>query len=199
MSNPRTMARRCATQALYQWQLSGTNLMEIEAQFLEELAMARDLFRRFRAGQLTAMAEQETLEELLEKYCRARPEEDDPLPESASLEELAARCCPPDIHEGYFKELLHSVPRRVDEIDAAIGEFSERAMAELDPVERAVLRIGGYELLFKPDVPYRVAVNEAINLAKQFGASESHKYVNGLLDKLARKHRPHEASRRAGR
>jgi N utilization substance protein B len=198
MSNPRTLARRCATQALYQWQLSGTNLSEIEAQFLEELAMARDLFRRFRAGQLTAMPEQEALEYLLEKYCRARSD-DGSSPEPASLEELAAQSCPPEIHEGYFKELLHVVPARLDEIDAAIAEFSERSMAELDPVERAVLRIGGYELLFKPDVPYRVAVNEAINLAKQFGASESHKYVNGLLDKLARKHRPHEASRRAGR
>jgi N utilization substance protein B len=198
MSNSRTLARRCATQALYQWQMSGSHLADIEAQFLESLALTRDLFRRFRAKQALSEAERDRLEELLEKYCRSRPD-DEEAPEPASLEDWAAQCRPPDIHEDYFKELLHEVPARLDAIDAALGEFSDRGVSELDPVERAILRIGGYELLFKPELPYRVAVNEAINLAKQFGASQSHRFVNGLLDKLARKHRAAEFGRRIDR
>jgi N utilization substance protein B len=195
MSNPRTLARRCAAQALYQWQISGANLGDIEKQFLEELGSARILFRQFRAGGTLTSAEEDLLEELLEKYCRLRNEEEvsnEPL----ALADLVKRCWPPEIHEGFFKELLHQVPARLDEIDAAIGEFADRSMAEIDPVERAILRISSYELLFKPDVPYRVAVNEGINLAKQFGAAHSHKYVNGILDKIARKHRAPEIGRR---
>ncbi len=199
MSNPRTLARRCATQALYQWQLSGSNLSEIEVQFLEELALARDLYRRFRAGRDLAERERESLEELLEKYCRSRAEEDAAPPEPASLDGLMARSCAPEIHEDYFKELLHAVPSQLDAIDAAIGEFSDRPVSELDPVERAILRIGTYELVFKPEVPYRVAVNEGINLAKQFGATQSHKFVNGLLDRIARKHRAAEIGHRLAR
>ncbi|BBL75480.1 transcription antitermination factor NusB [Methylomagnum ishizawai] len=201
MSNPRTLARRCATQALYQWQMAQGNLADIEAQFLEELAVARELSRRFHAGQVLTVAERDTLEESLEKYCRSRPEEEgegDAL-ESIALEALLPQCCAPDIHEGYFKELLHEVPARIDVIDAAIGEFSDRPVHELGPVERAILRLGAYELMFKPELPYRVAVNEGINLAKQFGASQSHKFVNGLMDKLARKHRAAEFGRRVQR
>jgi N utilization substance protein B len=195
MSNPRTLARRCAAQALYQWQISGANLGEIEKQFLEELAAARILFRQFRAGGTLTSAEADLLEELLEKYCRQRNEEEESA-EPPALAELVGQCCPPDIHEGFFKELLHQVPARLDEIDAAIAEFADRPVPEIDPVERAILRISGYELLFKPDVPYRVAVNEGINLTKQFGAAHSHKYVNGILDKVARKHRAPEIGRR---
>jgi N utilization substance protein B len=63
-----------------------------------------------------------------------------------------------------------------------------------------VLRIGCYELLFRPDIPYRVALNEGVNLAKAFGAAQSHRYVNGILDKIAHRHRPEEiAASRAGR
>lgn len=195
MSNPRTLARRCAAQALYQWQISGANLGEIEKQFLEELATTRILFRQFRAGGTLTAAEQDSLEELLEKYCRLRDEQEPPA-EPRSLADLVRQSWPPEIHEGYFKELLHQVPSRVDDIDAAIGEFADRSVSEIDPVERAILRLGGYELLFKPDVPYRVAVNESINLAKQFGAAHSHKYVNGILDKIARKYRALEIGHR---
>lgn len=193
MSNPRTLARRCAAQALYQWQISGTNLGEIEKQFLDELSAARILFRQFRAGGSLTAAEQDSLEELLERYCRLREEEE---PHPLALADLVKQCSPPEIHEGYFKELLHQIPSRVDDIDAALGEFADRAVADIDPVERAILRIGSYELLFKPDIPYRVAVNESINLAKQFGATQSHKYVNGILDKIARKYRALEIGRR---
>lgn len=197
MSNPRTLARRCAVQALYQWQVSGGNLSDIEKQFLEDLATARALLRQFRAGRNLTSQETELLEELLEKYCRIRTEEHSPEPET--LKDLAEQCCPPEIHAAFFQELLHKVPSHLDVIDVALNDFSDRPVAEIDPVERAILRLSGYELLFKPEVPYRVAVNEGINLARQFGAAQSHKFVNGLLDKVARKHRAAEVERRTWR
>lgn len=94
---------------------------------------------------------------------------------------------------GYFQDLLHNVPSRLDVIDAAIGEFTSRPVEQIDPVERAILRISTYELLDHPEIPYRVVVNEGINLAKEFGATQSHKFVNGLLDRLAKKLRATES------
>jgi len=85
----------------------------------------------------------------------------------------------------YFHALLHGILAAVDEIDAAYSGYLDRAVHELDPVSRAVLRLGTYELLHRIDVPYRVAINEAVNLAKAFGPEESHRYVNGVLDKVA--------------
>lgn len=70
--------------------------------------------------------------------------------------------------------------------------FVDRPVDAVDPVERAILRQGVYELLFKLEMPYRVVLNEAINLAKEFGADGSHKYVNGILDKVAQKNRSME-------
>ena len=89
----------------------------------------------------------------------------------------------------YFKELLHGVPTKLDSIDPALAEFCDRAIGGIDPVERAVLRIGAYELLYRPDLPYRVVLNECINLAKTFGSGTGHKFVNGILDRVAHKHR----------
>lgn len=89
----------------------------------------------------------------------------------------------------YFKTLLHGVCGNVEFIDQAIGEFTDRSQDELDPVERAILRLGTFELLFRSETPYRVVINECINLAKRFGATDGHKYVNGILDKVARKRR----------
>jgi N utilization substance protein B len=93
----------------------------------------------------------------------------------------------------YFQDLLHNVPTRLDTIDTALAEFTSRPVEQIDPVERAILRISTYELLFHPEIPYRVIVNEGINLAKEFGATQSHKFVNGLLDRLAKKLRSTEA------
>jgi transcription antitermination protein NusB len=93
----------------------------------------------------------------------------------------------------YFQDLLHNVPGRLDVIDEAIGEFTSRPVEQIDPVERAILRISTYELLCHPEIPYRVVVNEGINLAKEFGATQSHKFVNGLLDRLAKKLRATES------
>ena len=87
----------------------------------------------------------------------------------------------------YFHTLLHEVPPRVEDLEARFSPFMvDRALEELDPIERALLRIGTYELSERIDVPYKVVINEAVNLAKKFGASESHKFVNGVLDKVAR-------------
>lgn len=137
MSQARTNARQAAVQALYQWQMSGHNLGEIERQFLED-------------GRLK------------------------------------------DAQKSYFNELLFGVPKNLEAIDQLLAEFVDRPIDKIDPVERAILRIGVYELEHRLDMPYRVILNEGINLAKCFGADGSHKYVNGILDKIAQKNRAAE-------
>jgi len=86
----------------------------------------------------------------------------------------------------YFHHLLHQVPSRLDEIDKILGDVVDRPVEEIDPIERAILRIGVFELEHQPDIPYRVVLNESVNLAKQFGGADGHKYINGILDKLAK-------------
>ena len=136
-SQTRALARRSALQAIYQWQLTGYDLGEIERQFVEEHGLGYADF-------------------------------------------------------AFFTELLHQIPANLDSIDAALGEFTDRTIGEIDPVERAILRIGAYELLYRPDLPYKIILNDCINLAKTFGAVHGHKYVNGILDKVAHKHRATE-------
>lgn len=130
MSRERTMARRRAVQALYQWQEAGQSIAEIDDQFLTEQDMSRA-----------------------------------------------------DV--AYFQELLHKVPKCLDELDEYILPYLDRKIEELDSVERAILRIGVYELKYRVDVPYRVIINEAVQSAKVYGADQSHKYVNGILDKVS--------------
>jgi N utilization substance protein B len=142
-SHRRVLGRRLALQALYQWQLAGQDLQDIEAQFLE----------RDEAGQ-------------------------------ADL--------------GYFHDLLHGIPRHLDRLDADLGPLLDRPLVEVDPVERAALRIGAYELGFHPEVPFRVVINEAVELSKRFGAEEGHRYVNGVLDRLARRLRAPEVQASRG-
>ena len=134
MSQARTNARKAAVQALYQWQMAGQDLTEIERQFLEEERLK-------------------------------------------------------DAQKSYFVELFYGVPKNLDAIDQALSEFVDRPVDTIDPVERAILRIGVYELLHRLDMPYKVVLNEGINLAKYFGADGSHKYVNGILDKIAQQKR----------
>jgi len=134
MSSARTNARRVAVQALYQWQMTGQNLSEIERQFLEEQRLK-------------------------------------------------------DVQKSYFVELFYGIPKNLAAIDEALAEFVDRPVESVDPVERAILRIGAYELLLRLDMPYRVILNESINLAKDFGADGSHKYINGILDKIAQQKR----------
>ena len=142
MSQARTNARKAAVQALYQWQMTGQSLVEIERQFVEE--------ERLKEAQ-----------------------------------------------KSYFTELFHGVPKNLGVIDEALNEFVDRPVDMVDPVERAILRIGAYELLHRLDMPYRVILNEGINLAKYFGADGTHKYVNGILDKIAQKTRAVEIKAKA--
>lgn len=87
----------------------------------------------------------------------------------------------------YFRELLHKVPANVDELDGHFESLLDRKIEDIDAVERAILRLGCYELAFRLDVPYRVVINESVKLAKTFGADQSHKYINGVLDGVAKK------------
>ena len=85
----------------------------------------------------------------------------------------------------YFEDLVRGVINDTAVLDAGLAPHLDRAVEEVDPVERAVLRIAAYELHQRKDVPYRVVINEAIETAKRFGADHGHTYVNGVLDKLA--------------
>jgi N utilization substance protein B len=94
---------------------------------------------------------------------------------------------------GYFEDLLRGVDAHRDELDAMLAPFLDREMSQVDPIERAVLRLAAYELRHRPDVPYRVVLNEAIEVAKRFGAEHGHTYVNGVLDKAAKQWRSVES------
>ncbi len=141
MSSARSLARERAMQALYQWQMTGQDLAEIEQQFIDEQDMK-------------------------------------------------------NVDKKYFKELLHGVPKRIDEFDLLCTELLSRPVEQVDPVERAILRIGLYELQQRVDIPYRVVINEAVELAKNFGAEQGHKFVNGTLDMAAKSLRAAEIQAR---
>ncbi|GAB3378873.1 transcription antitermination factor NusB [Lysobacter fragariae] len=126
----RSRARRRALQAVYAWQLSGTNARDVIAQFAHEQAH-----------------------------------------EVADLE--------------YFEDLVRGVDKHCEELDDALAPFLDRDIEQVDPIERAVLRIAAYELRQRRDVPYRVVLNEAIETVKRFGAEHGHTYVNGVLDHAA--------------
>ena len=100
--------------------------------------------------------------------------------------------------KSYFHELLHGVPARLDEVEQAFAAFLDRPLSEIDPVERAVLRMASYELMVRSDVPYKVIINESVNLTKKFGAEQAYKYVNGVLDQTARRLRAVEYSQGHG-
>lgn len=89
------------------------------------------------------------------------------------------------VDDGYFSALIHGIPQQVSVLDDAMDAVLDRPLNNLDPVELATLRIGCFELINRKDVPYRVVINEAIELAKRFGGQDSHRYINGILDKLA--------------
>ncbi|AHG73837.1 MULTISPECIES: transcription antitermination factor NusB [Mannheimia] len=85
----------------------------------------------------------------------------------------------------YFRKLFRGVVDNVEAIDEALRPYLDRAEDDIDPIERSILRLSGYELKFENDVPFRVVINEGIEVAKVFGSDDSHKYINGILDKLA--------------
>ena len=98
--------------------------------------------------------------------------------------------------EDYFRQLIEGVSDNIASLDERLAEFIDRPIAELSPIEHAILCISAYELIHDPSIPYRVAINEGVELAKRYGGTDGHKYVNGVLDKLAAQARPHEISRR---
>ncbi|WP_100641372.1 transcription antitermination factor NusB [Marinobacter salexigens] len=87
----------------------------------------------------------------------------------------------------YFRDVLRGVHREQAELDKLIEPFLDRPLLEVDPVELAIVRVGAYELRHRVDVPYKVVINEGIELAKRFGGTEGHKFVNSVLDKLGRR------------
>uniref|UniRef100_A0A3B0MJ92 Transcription antitermination protein NusB n=1 Tax=Arsenophonus endosymbiont of Trialeurodes vaporariorum TaxID=235567 RepID=A0A3B0MJ92_9GAMM len=89
-----------------------------------------------------------------------------------------------DVDVTYFRELLNGVSTHVLELDKKMAPYLSRQLGELGQVEKAVLRLAMFELCYRDDIPYKVAINEAIELAKVFGAEESHKFINGALDKV---------------
>ena len=94
----------------------------------------------------------------------------------------------------YFRELLNGVNKNIDELERILAPLLDRPLSDIDPVEKAILQLGIYELLYHIELPWRVVLNESIELAKMFGADQSHKYVNGILDKAAHQIRTLELS-----
>ena len=135
LPSQRRKARQLLVQALYQWQMAGSAINVIEAEFRTDYDMK-----------------------------------------------------PVDIQ--YFHELLHEVPARLDALETVFGKYlQDRQLKELDPITLALLRMATYELKNRIDVPYKVVINESVSLAKKFGASDAHKFINGVLDKVAAQHR----------
>jgi N utilization substance protein B len=128
----RSLARRYAMQALYQWQMTGHDLTSLTEQFLADQDMRKT-----------------------------------------------------DI--AYFQELLQQILGQLDRIDEILMPFLDRPPDQVDPVERAILRIAAYELAYRLDIPYRVVINEGVEMAKKFGAEQGHRFINGVLDKIAHK------------
>jgi transcription antitermination protein NusB len=92
----------------------------------------------------------------------------------------------------YFRELIQGVCASRDALDTELATYMDRNPALLDPIEHAVLLIGAFELKSRPEIPFRVVINEGVSLAKRFGATDGHKFVNAVLDRAARTLRPHE-------
>lgn len=103
-----------------------------------------------------------------------------------------AEAAPPRADEDYFRVLVQGVSERRPQLDAGLQPFLDRPAASLSPIEHVLLLLGAFELTASSDVPYRVVINEAVELAKSYGGTDGHRYVNGVLDKLAAQARPHE-------
>ena len=138
----RQRARRRALQSLYQWQLTGQDIKDIQRQFCEEQDMST-------------------------------------------------------VDVDFFNEIGRQVVEHQDELDADLLPFLERDAATLDPLERAVLWIGAYELKHHRYTPYRVVIKEAVDLAARFASEQGHAFVNGVLDRAARKLRAEEYAEQA--
>ena len=94
------------------------------------------------------------------------------------------------VEQAYYDDALKAICENQESIEKNIDDLADRPIAQLDPVEKAILLLGFYEMESRPDVPYKVVINESVNLAKRFGAVDGHKYINALLDKAKQKLRP---------
>ena len=136
-ASARSVARKLAMQALYQWQINDCPWQDLVLEF----SLAEDM-------------------------------------ERADAE--------------YFRAIVGAVCPARDAFDAELAEWMDREPLRLDPIEHAVLLIGAYELKARPEVPFRVVINEGVSLAKRFGATDGYKFVNAVLDRAARSLRPNE-------
>lgn len=96
------------------------------------------------------------------------------------------------VDQRYFDEVLRGILDAQPTLETLASELADRPLTQLDPVERGILLLGLYELRLQPDVPFRVVINEAVNLAKRFGAVDGHKYINAVLDRAAAELRPRQ-------
>ena len=120
-------------------------------------------------------------------------------PEKEALEFVTAEYSS-KMDMNYFNILVKGVSDEIDAIDHELAQAIDRDLSAVDPVETSVLRLAVYEFIHRPDIPYRVVLNEAVELAKSFGGEQGHKYVNGVLDKLGSKLRqPEYQTAKAGR
>jgi len=108
------------------------------------------------------------------------------------LSEFADAADMPKADAAYFEELVREIAQDRVGLDARLQPWLDRGTADLDPIEHAVLLIGVYELVMRPDVPYRVVISEAVGLARRFGATDGHRFVNAVLDRAARELRTTE-------
>ncbi|RTZ59489.1 MAG: transcription antitermination factor NusB [Gammaproteobacteria bacterium] len=99
-----------------------------------------------------------------------------------------------EAEQEYIDAIVSEIPRRVDEIDSQFKPHIVRAVGSLDPVEKAILRIATWELMFRPEIPWRVVIDEAIELSKTFGSDQSYRFINGVLDKVAHETRKAETA-----
>jgi N utilization substance protein B len=98
------------------------------------------------------------------------------------------------VDQEYFDEVLAGILDGRESLEKSMADFADRPVSHLDPVERALLLLGFYELNSRSDVPYRAVINEAVNLARRFGALDGHKYINAVLDRAAKSLRAEELS-----
>ena len=106
--------------------------------------------------------------------------------------QFLAEAAEPRRDEELFKRLVVDIPARVQELDGLLDELADRPVRQIDPVEHGILLVGLFELQESPEVPFRVVINEAVELARAYGAEDGHRYVNAVLDRAARRLRSSE-------
>jgi N utilization substance protein B len=93
------------------------------------------------------------------------------------------------VDQPFYEQAITGICGQIAELEKRLEEFADRPLAQLDPVEKGILLLGIYELFMQPDVPFKVVINESVNLAKRFGAADGHKYINAVLDRAVKEYR----------